>query len=274
MSAIDAFRKERTARVSANASNRPLLEAAKRVLIETIRSGYSYNFEWLSRPIIQYPQDIVAMQEVIWQVRPDLIIETGIAHGGSLILSASMLAILDYCDGVARGEALDHRATKRQVLGIDVDIRPHNRTAIEAHPLSHRISMIEGSSIAPEVVARVQDFAKAYQRILVCLDSNHNHDHVLAELKAYAPLVSPESFCIVFDTVIEELPDGMFQDRPWARGNNPMTAVQRYLSMLANETTVAADGEQLRFEVDSTIDSKLLISVAPRGYLRRLGQRG
>ena len=269
--ANDEFSEECSAR-AATYPGSELDQAARAFMLASTAPKYSYNFTWLGRPIIQYPQDIAVMQELIWKVRPDLIIETGIAHGGSLILCASMLAILDYSDAVERGEAFDPLATRRRVLGIDIDIRAHNLAAIKSHPMSHRINMIVGSSIAPDVVAQVHDFTKGYQRILVCLDSNHTHEHVLAELQAYAPLVSPESYCVVFDTVIEKLPDGAFPDRPWTRGNNPMTAVQHFLSMLATEMTLAADGKQLRFEVDSAIDRKLLISVAPHGYLRRIGQ--
>ncbi|MFN7714569.1 MAG: cephalosporin hydroxylase family protein, partial [Pseudanabaenaceae cyanobacterium] len=154
---------------------------------------YSYHFEWLGRPIIQYPQDVVAMQELIWKVQPDLIIETGIAHGGSLIFSASMLELNAICGGCQDAE----------VLGLDIDIRAHNREAIEAHPMFKRISMIQGSSIAPEVIEQVKAKAAGKQMILVCLDSNHTHAHVLAELEAYAPLTSVGSYCVVFDTLIE-----------------------------------------------------------------------
>lgn len=224
---------------------------------ESIRMQYSYNFRALSRPLIQYPQDIVAVQELIWRIRPDLIIETGIAHGGSLICSASMLALLDYCDAVEAGQALDPKATRRRVLGVDIDIRAHNRAAIEAHPMAHRIDMIQGSSTAQDVIDRVHAVAARHDCILVMLDSNHTHDHVLAELNAYAPLVSPGSYCVVFDTVIEDLPAGTYSDRPWDVGNNPRTAVDEYLSKHAE------------FSVDLDIDAKLLISVAPGGYLRR-----
>src|SRR5207245_7127714 len=138
------FSQARMARINYNAVNTKLLSAKDDFFLETIRTQCSYNFEWLSRPIIQYPQDIVAMQELIWQIKPDLIIETGIAHGGSLIMSASMLAMLDYCEAVGAGRTLDPRATRRRVLGIDIDIRSHNRAAIEAHPMAHRIDMIQG----------------------------------------------------------------------------------------------------------------------------------
>lgn len=219
---------------------------------------YSYHFEWLGRPIIQYPQDIVAMQEVIWAIKPDLIIETGIAHGGSLIFSASLLALLDIADAIEAGTTLNPEQSKRKVLGIDIDIRSHNRAAIEAHPMSSRIQMIQGSSIAPNIIEQVQNIAKDYHRILVLLDSNHTHEHVLAELEAYAPLTSIGSYCVVFDTVIEDMPKEMFPDRPWGPGDNPKTAVREYLKT------------HPEFEIDKSIQNKLLITVAPDGYLKRV----
>jgi cephalosporin hydroxylase len=227
-------------------------------MLESIKNKYSYNFAWLGRPIIQYPQDIVAMQDLIWQVKPDLIIETGIAHGGSLILSASMLALLDYTDAVTSGQPLDPAASYRRVLGIDIDIRSHNCAAIEAHPVAHKIEMIEGSSIAPEIIAQVHEKAKEHDCILVCLDSSHTHDHVLAELNAYARLTSKGSYCVVFDTIIEDMPAEIFPDRPWGPGNNPKTAIREYLKT------------HPEFEIDKRVDHKLLISVAPDGYLKRV----
>lgn len=185
------------------------------------------------------------------------VIETGIAHGGSLILSASMLALLDMTDAIEAGTTLDPAAPKRKVLGIDVDIRDHNRSAIEAHPMSNRIEMIEASSVAPETLEQVRTIADKYERIMVFLDSNHTHEHVLEELKAYAPLVTPGSYCVVFDTIVEDLPSEMFPDRSWGPGNNPKTAVWEYLK------------EHSQFEVDEDMDNKLLISVAPEGYLKR-----
>jgi cephalosporin hydroxylase len=252
------------------AKDRDLRKLSRIWLRDTLKHKYSYNFSWLGRPIIQYPQDIIAMQEIIWSVRPDLIIETGIAHGGSLIFSASMLALLDYCDAHETGKMLDLKYPRGRVLGIDIDIRRHNRAAIEAHPMASRIDMIEGSSVAPEIVARVREMARGCERILVCLDSNHNHEHVLLELEAYAPLVSIGSYCVVFDTVIEDLPDGTFRDRPWGKGSNPKTAAREYLRHLEAEGRNPADGAPLRFEIDKTIESKLLITVAPDGYLKRL----
>jgi len=225
---------------------------------ETNRNGYTYNFSWLGRPIIQYPQDIIAMQELIWRTRPDLIIETGIAHGGSLIFSASVLAMLDMADGIEGNATIDPKVSNRKVLGIDIDIREHNREAIESHPMSSRIQMIQGSSIAPDIIGQVKDVAKDYQRILICLDSNHTHDHVLAELEAYASLASVGSYCIVFDTLIEDMPADMFADRPWGGGDNPKTAVWEFLKTHAE------------FEIDKSIQHKLLITVAPDGYLKRM----
>lgn len=221
-------------------------------------SRYSYNFEWLGRPIIQYPQDIVCLQELIWMVKPDVIVETGIAHGGSLILSASMLALLDICDAIANDTPLDARASSRQVIGVDIDIRPHNRAAIEAHPLSRYISMIEASSTEPSTIEQVHNLARGRGATLVCLDSNHTHEHVLAELSAYAPLVTPNSYCVVFDTVVEDMDTDAFPDRPWGRGNNPKTAVWEFLM------------SHSEFEIDRDITHRLQITVAPDGYLRRV----
>lgn len=255
---MSQFEKETAARIAAIPKDKVLCKAGRDFTLASIESKYSYNFSWLGRPIIQYPQDMVAMQELIWQIKPDLIIETGIAHGGSLILSASMLALLDYTDAVESGQQIDPKASCRRVLGIDIDIRMHNRAAIEAHPMAHKIDMIQGSSIAPEIIAQVHEYAKGYKRILVCLDSNHTHDHALAELEAYAPLTSKDSYCVVFDSVIEDMPADMFPDRPWGPGNNPKTAVWEYLK--------AHD----EFEIDKTIEQKLLITVAPDGYLKRI----
>jgi len=233
-------------------------QSQSRAFLETANGlRYSYHFEWMGRPIIQYPQDIVAMQELIWDIKPDLIVETGIAHGGSLVLSASMLALLDVADAIESGGSLDPRNSSRRVIGVDIDIREHNRAAIEAHPMASRITMIQGSSVADDVVRQVHDVAKDYNRVLVCLDSNHTHDHVLAELNAYASLTSVGSYCVVFDTVVEDLPKSMFPDRPWGPGNNPKTAVHEFLK---------AHSE---FEIDKSIQNKLMLTVAPDGYLYR-----
>jgi cephalosporin hydroxylase len=184
----------------------------------------------------------MAMQEIIWATRPDLIIETGLAHGGSVLYYASLLELMGH----------------GQVIGIDIDIRPHNRTAIEAHPMSRRLHLIQGSSIADDVVAQVRACAEG-KTVIVVLDSNHAHDHVLAELRAYTPLVSQGSYCVVMDTLVEDMPSYLSNpNRPWGVGNNPKTAVRTFL------------GECDDFEVDADLEAKLLISVAPSGYLRRV----
>ena len=241
MNQIEQFKRECMRRIRQYGKNKKLLDAARLFVQESTIPKYSYNFTWLGRPIIQYPQDIIAMQEIIWQVKPNLIIETGIAHGGGLIFYASMLELLGG-DG--------------QVLGIDIDIREHNRVEIERHPMFKRITMIEGSSIDEDVVQKVRDFAKDKKRVLVALDSMHTHEHVLKELELYSPLVTKGSYLVVFDTIIEDMPDGFFPDRPWGKGNNPKTAVWEF--MKNND----------RFEIDKEIENKLLITVAPDGYLR------
>lgn len=254
---LKQYRLDVLERVSSYRENNKLQQALKSFHDELVHVKYAYNFFCLGVPILQEPQDLQAIQEIFWEVKPDLIIESGIAYGGSLIMSASMLALLDYCEATERGETLDPRASKRRVLGIDIEIRQHNREAIEAHPMAHLIEMIEGSSVAPDVVDRVKAVAKGYKKILVFLDSNHTHDHVLAELEAYAPLTSVGSYCVVWDTGIEDLPENFCTDRPWGKGNNPKTAVWEYLK------------ENSNFEIDKTIDSKLILTGSPDGYLRR-----
>ncbi|UPH89137.1 cephalosporin hydroxylase family protein [Synechococcus sp. NB0720_010] len=233
-------------------SNEPKFKTASDFLLQSINDRYSYNFSWLTRPIIQYPQDIAAFQEIVSQAKPDLILETGIAHGGSLVLSASLLCLLDVMEG------RDPRQSPRKVVGVDIDIRPHNRKALDEHPLRFKMELIEGSSIDPGIIKQVRSDADGVERVLVSLDSNHTHEHVLAELNAYADLVSVGSYCIVFDTVVEDLPAGSFPDRPWDVGNNPKTAVHEWLM------------SHPEFEIDKDIDNKLLISVAPDGYLKRV----
>lgn len=245
---IKSFEVETDQRIAQQGENTELVDAGLAFTRLSTEPKYSYNFSWLGRPIIQYPQDIVAMQELIFRIQPTLIIETGIAHGGSLIFSASMLELNAACGGPADAK----------VVGIDIDIRKHNRDAIEAHPMAKRIEMLEGSSLDEQMIAKVAERASGEQRVLVCLDSNHTHAHALAELEAYAPLVTPGSYCVVFDTVIEDLPAEMFPDRPWGPGDNPKTSVYEYLK------------SHPEFEIDESIDNKLLISVAPKGYLKRL----
>lgn len=241
---IVEFAKETEDRIKKNESNRELQDAAKAFNIASNKAQYSYNFKWMGRPVIQYPQDLMAMQEIIWEVQPDLIVETGIAHGGSLIYYASLLEL----------------AGNGMVLGIDIDIRQHNREAIESHPMFKRIKMIQGSSIDPEIVAEVREFAKGKEKILVVLDSNHTFEHVLEELKAYSPLVSVNSYIVVFDTIVEHLPENYLpgHHRPWGIGNNPLVSVNEFLKTTND------------FVIDKTVNNKLLISVAPDGYLKRI----
>lgn len=237
----EQFAAECAAEVQAMGHNQGFRDLSQAWIDSAQELRYSYHFCWMGLPIIQYPQDIVAMQELIWRVRPELVIETGVARGGSLVFYASMLELL------GRGE----------VLGIDVDIRAHNREAIESHPMAHRIRLLQGSSIDSRIVAQANEYARD-KKVMVVLDSNHTHEHVLAELQLYAPLVSPGSYCVVMDTVVENMPDRLFGDRPWGGGNNPLTAVREFLKT------------RPEFEIDHSIHDKLAVTVAPEGYLRRV----
>ena len=241
---IEQFKEERTNRVAGNADNKLLLNAAEIFNVESNKAQYSYNFSWMGRPIIQYPQDMIAMQEIIWNLKPDLIIETGVAHGGSLIYYASLLELIG----------------NGKVLGIDIDIRDHNKIAIENHPMYKRIDMIQGSSIDPCIVEVVKQHTIGKDTVLVVLDSNHTHEHVLAELEMYSPFVSLNSYVVVYDTIVEKLPGNYLPGlvRPWGIGDNPLTAVNSFLE------------SNPQFEIDTTINNKLLISVAPDGYLKKV----
>lgn len=254
---IEQFENERSARIGEYGVDEKWHELSQQWLQRAFQQKYMYNFAWLGRPIIQLPNDMIAMQEIVWAVKPDLIIETGIAHGGSLIMSASLLAMLDYCDALESGATINPRESTRRVVGIDIDIRAHNRRAIEQHAMSQHITMLEGSSVDPEMVDRVCSLAEGYQTVMVCLDSNHTHEHVLQELEAYAGLTSIDSYCLVFDTVVEDLPEDAFPDRPWAPGDNPKTAVREFLQ------------SHPEFEIDRSVEDKLLVTVAPNGYLKR-----
>lgn len=243
MDPIKQFNKERTERIASYANNKPLQASARGFLRESLHADYSYNFTWMGRPVFQYPQDLVALQEIIWAVQPDLIIEIGIAHGGSLVFHASMLELL---------------GGDRFVLGIDVDIRAHNRAKIEQHPMFRRIRMIEGSSIDESIVQQAHDAAVGCRSVMICLDSNHTHDHVLAELNFYASLVSVGSYVVVFDGIVEQMPASFSADRLWGPGDNPLTAVRAFLR------------DHDDFVVDEEIEAKLQITAAPSGYLRRI----
>jgi cephalosporin hydroxylase len=239
---ILAFIEECNERVKRNGENAELKKAAKHFNEASNKAQYSYNFSWMGRPIIQYPQDMIAMQEIIWRLKPDLIIETGIAHGGSLVYYASLLELIG----------------KGEIVGIDIDIRKHNREEIEKHPMFKRIKMIEGSSVEKETVDQVAALAAGKQTVLVSLDSNHTHEHVLQELEMYAPFVTSDSYLVVFDTIVEEMPDDYLPGRPWKQGDNPKTAVMEFLK------------SHPEFQIDKDIDNKLLISVGPDGYLKRV----
>ncbi len=239
---VEKFKQETIERVATQGDNPAVLQTGKAFMYETIKSQYSYNFTWMGRPIVQYPQDMIAMQEIIWRLQPDLIIETGIAHGGSLIYYASLLELIG----------------KGEILGIDIDIREHNRMEIEKHPMAKRITMLQGSSIAPEIIAQVQAKAAGKKTVLVVLDSNHTHAHVLEELKLYAPFVSLGSYMVAFDTVVEDIPQEFEWNRPWGIGDNPKTAVWEFLKNNTN------------FEIDKAVENKIIISVAPDGYLKRV----
>ena len=217
-------------------------------LRDSINEKYSYNFTWMGRPIIQYPQDLVALQEIIWEVKPDLIIETGVAHGGSAVFFASLLELNAHCGGPKDAE----------VWCVEVDLRTHNREALVAHPMYPRLRIFDGSSVDEKIALVIAEKAATCQRVMVILDSNHTHEHVLGELNLYAPLVSVGSYCVVFDTVIEDLDGVEFVDRPWGKGDNPKTAVAEFMKTNSD------------FIVDYAIDEKLLISAAPGGYLKRV----
>jgi cephalosporin hydroxylase len=219
---------------------------------------YAYNFDWLGRPIIQFPQDIVAMQELLWTVKPDVVIETGVAHGGSLLLSASILAMLDMADHLSSKNKFI-KISNRKVIGIDIDIRPHNRKALEEHPFFPYIDLLQGSSIDANIFKEVESMVPNGARVLVSLDSNHTHSHVLRELELYSQLVTPGSYCVVWDTSIEfDGPSLWKGKRSWGPGNSPYSAVQYFL-----QSTDC-------FQVDQSVDTKLLITVAPGGFLKRV----
>lgn len=240
MNDIEEFRRERQEGIEKIAADVSINKKAIEFFIETVKFNYSYHFDWLGIPVIQYPQDIVAMQELIWRIKPDLIIETGIARGGSLIFYSSMLELLG----------------KGQVLGIDIDIRELNRRMIESHPMFKRISLIEGSSTSEETISKVKKAIKGKDVVIVVLDSDHTHKHVYKELDLYSPFVTKGSYLVVFDTAIDDLPDELVANRSWGKGNNPKTAVHEFLKTHPG------------FMIDKSIQDKLLITVAPDGYLK------
>lgn len=237
------FEERNRAAIKSMVADTALRDTTQEWFNKSYRHEYSYHFKWMGLPIIQYPQDVVALQELVWELQPDAIVETGIARGGSLILYSSLFEMMGI-DGV--------------VVGVDIDIRSPNRKAIEEHPLSKRIEMIEGSSVDEEIIRQVATAIAGRKSVLVILDSNHTHDHVLAELELYSQFVTPGSYIVVFDTVVEHMPEGTYPDRPWGKGNNPMSAAEQFLRSNQN------------FEVDHAITDKLLITAAPDGFLKRV----
>lgn len=266
---IQSFCEERNERIAAYSGDASFQKMSQEWVTEAFRKQYMYNFEAMGRPIIQFPADIIAVSELIWEVKPDIVVETGIAHGGSVIHSASQLALLDMCDAIETGDSFDPAAPARKVIAVDIDIRPHNRAALEAHPMIARINLLEGSSLSDEIINDVYDLVGENARVLVILDSNHTHDHVLGELRAYAPLVSNGSYCAVFDTVIEDLPVNFFANRPWNPGDSPQTAIGEFIDECQNESLKDRFGKTVRFEIDHSRSDKLMITAAPGGFLRR-----
>ncbi|MFC5448768.1 cephalosporin hydroxylase family protein [Paenibacillus aestuarii] len=244
MSEVKKFQEEVKNNIKSLSEDKELQLLSNKWIEKISPHKYSYNFTWMGRPIIQLPQDIIALQEIIWSIRPDLIIETGVAHGGSIIFHASMLELIGE-DG--------------EVVGIDIDIRKHNRVEIENHPMFKRITLIEGSSTDQEVFAQVKEISKNKKKVMVILDSNHTHQHVLDELNLFSPLVTKGSYMIVLDTVIEDMPEDSFPNRPWGIGDNPKTAVWEFVK--TND----------RFVIEKEFNHKLMITVAPDGYLLCVG---
>ncbi|MGH6792193.1 MAG: cephalosporin hydroxylase family protein [Methyloceanibacter sp.] len=232
------FEKDKRLKAEAQAKDPELNEIACRFLIDSDKYSYSYQWTWLGLPIIQLPQDIVTTQEIIWATKPDVIIETGIAWGGSIILYASLLQL------IGRGK----------VVGIDLNLMDHVRDQIMNYPFSDRITLYKGSSTDPDIVTKVTSHIGPDQSVMVLLDSNHTHQHVLEELRVYAPLVTKGQYLIVSDTIVEDIPVQSHRPRPWGPGNNPKTALTVYLQ------------ESGRFACDGYVDSKLLLTHSPGGY--------
>lgn len=242
--------------ISAMAEDETVKTVSQQWVDVTGQYRYVYNWKWMGLPIIQFPADIVATQEIIWSVKPTVIVETGVARGGSIVFNASQLALLDLCEGASPSLV----GSTRRCIGIDIDVRSHNREAIDSHPMEPMITLIEGSSIEDATFQSVCELITPQDRVMVILDSNHTHEHVLRELELYSPLVSHGSFLIVHDTGIEVAPDSAFGNRNWGRGNNPLTALNEFL-----------DGSD-DFAVEDVVCNKLLTTSSPRGYLRRVNK--
>jgi cephalosporin hydroxylase len=232
---FDEFRKNQLA---AQNNDSEFQNLSKEWMRQSCDKRYSYQFDWLGIPIIQMPTDIVIFQEIVWKTRPDLIIETGIARGGSINFWASIQNLCDI-DG--------------EVIGVDIDIRGHAKDAISKSKFRDQISLIEGDSTAQSVVEQVEKIAAQHKNVMLILDSNHTHEHVLKELEIYTKFVSPGGYILVLDTIIEDLP--VPGDRPWQPGDNPMTAVIEFMK-----------GKEREFSLDSYYEKRSLLTVAPHGY--------
>lgn len=227
-------------------SNLKIKKLSKAWMVQALKHDYNYYYSWLGVPIIQYPNDLIAIQEIIWKTEPDIIIETGVAHGGSLIFYSSILQIM---------KSTSISKKQKRVIGVEIDFRRHNEKRLESHPLYKNIQILKGSSIDYKIFLKLKKITKG-KKILVILDSNHTHDHVLEELRLYSKLIKKNEYIIVLDTGVEDLPNKYFQSKSWGRGNNPKTAVHEFLK------------ENKNFKIDP-IDKKLQISCAPDGFLFR-----
>lgn len=217
-------------------------------LKQSWNAKYSYTFSWFGRPVIQHPEDMIRLQEVIYTLRPDVIVETGIAHGGSLVYQAGLLKAMG----------------KGRVIGVDIEIRPHNRAALEAHELIDWIELIEGDSVSDAIVQRVTDSVGDAETVLVILDSDHSRDHVLAELEAYQELVTPNSWIVATDGVMQWLTDVPRGDPTWAE-DNPVRAVEMFLAKHPNFRLEAPEWQFNESELDQPITGW------PSAWLRRIG---
>ncbi len=251
---MSSFEKEKKKRIKNFFKNKKLVEKGKSFFLETVKNKYSYNFEWLGMPIIQYPQDIVSLQEIIFKSKPNKIVETGIARGGSLIFLASMMLLLSKEDS--------EKNKDYKVLSIDIDIRRHTLKKIKNHFLKNYFKTNESSSVSSKAYKFVKDNIKKNDRVMVILDSNHEENHVLEELKLYAPLVSKNCYCIVMDTVIDFLPNNLNADRSWKKNNSPYSAIQKYLKLIKAKKSI-----NLIF--DNYFQYKSLLTNMPFGALKR-----
>ena len=223
--------------------DKKIFQQSKDLIYNLDQYDYSYLWTWMGIPIIQLPADIMATQEVIWKTKPDIIIETGVARGGSVLFMASILEMMG----------------NGQVIGVDIDIRKHNRESIEAHPMSKRVTLIEGGSVDDSILKQVRANIPDGARVMVVLDSDHSRDHVLEECRAYGPMVTKDCYMVVADTLVGHLDEKeapQNRSQVWYKGNDPLTALQEYML------------ESDRFEIDLEINGKLVLSSSPGGYLR------